>query len=46
MNALYIQAEQAINALFSDTSVEQAETRANLEALAELIETMLYTLDG
>lgn len=41
---LFQKAMDAINELFSDTSVTTAETRASLEILIEEIQTLLSTL--
>lgn len=41
---LRIQAEQAIQDLFADTSVDKAQTAKDLQALSELIEVMQDSL--
>lgn len=42
---LYEEAKEAIDRLFSDTSVSRAEARENLRSLIGEIQTMLDTLE-
>jgi len=46
MDSLYEEAVDAINTMFADTSVSQAETAANLEALKEEIDFLIENLNS
>jgi hypothetical protein len=44
-SSLVQNAEDAINEVFSDSSVERSETRESLESLREVIDDLLATLN-
>ncbi len=44
-NELYEKAQEALNKLFSDTSVPQETMKKDLESLVDKIQTMIESLD-